>query len=44
MPDGTTTDGGKSTGKMLFGLAAFAVFMTLLGIAVIWSLTYGPLG
>ena len=39
------TGGGKeSTGKLLFGLALFAVFMTLLGIAVVWALSYGPLG
>ena len=34
----------RATGRMLLGLAAFAVIMTVLGIAVIWALTYGPLG
>jgi hypothetical protein len=41
------TEGGpdqRSTGRLLVGLAVFAVFMTVLGIAVIWSLTYGPFG
>lgn len=42
MSDGTGAE--KSTGTLLFGLALFAVFMTLLGIVVVWALSYGPLG
>lgn len=38
------SSGSRSTGRLLLALAGFAVFMTFLGIAVIWSLTYGPLG
>jgi hypothetical protein len=46
MSDGTRDEreGAKSTGRMLVGLTVFAVFMTFLGIAVVWTLTYGPLG
>jgi hypothetical protein len=48
MSDATTgADSGSdraATGRLLVGLAVFAVFMTVLGIAVVWSLTYGPLG
>jgi len=33
-----------ATGRLLLGLAGFALLMTMLGIAVIWALTYGPLG
>jgi hypothetical protein len=44
MSDATAKGEEKSTGKLLVGLAAFALFMTVLGIAVVWALTYGPLG
>jgi hypothetical protein len=32
-----------ATGRMLLALAAFAVFMTVLGIVVVWAISYGPL-
>ncbi len=31
------------TGHMLLALAAFALFMTILGIVVVWAMSYGPL-
>ncbi len=33
----------ETTGRILLALAAFAVFMTILGIAVVWAMSYGPL-
>ncbi|MFB6161499.1 MAG: hypothetical protein ABEJ61_10050 [Haloferacaceae archaeon] len=39
----TDADAG-ATGRLLVGLAAVATLVTLLGIVVVWSLTYGPLG
>ena len=37
-------DSSGATGRLLIALAALAVFVTLLGIAVIWAFAYGPLG
>lgn len=33
----------SGTGKLLVGLTAVAGFVTLLGIAVVWAFSYGPL-
>lgn len=33
-----------ATGRVLVGLAAVAGLVTLLGIAVVWAFSYGPLG
>ena len=32
-----------ATGRLLVALAALATFITLLGIVVVWALSYGPL-
>jgi hypothetical protein len=36
--------GSGATGRLLLGLTVVALLVTVLGIAVVWSLTYGPLG
>lgn len=35
---------GKATGRWLVGLTVLALLVGGLGFAVIWALTYGPLG
>jgi hypothetical protein len=34
----------KGQRRLMYGLFAVAALVTLLGIAAIWALTYGPLG
>jgi hypothetical protein len=37
-------DGGReATARLLIGLSVVALAVSLLGIAVVWALTYGPL-
>jgi hypothetical protein len=38
------SDSSGSTGRMLVALTAVAVSVMLLGVAVVWALSYGPLG
>ena len=38
------SDSADATGRMLLLLAGIAVLVMLLGIAVVWALSYGPLG
>ena len=33
-----------ATSRLLIGLMALAFLITLLGIVVVWALSYGPLG
>lgn len=33
----------SGTGKLLVGLTAVAGFVALMGIAVVWAFSYGPL-
>jgi Tfp pilus assembly protein PilN len=34
----------KGQRRLMYGLFGVAVLVTLLGIAAVWALTYGPLG
>ena len=44
--DGGAGDGDgdrEATARLLIGLSVVALAVSLLGIAVVWALTYGPL-
>ena len=37
-------DSSNATGRLLLLLAGIAVLVMLVGIAVVWALSYGPFG
>jgi hypothetical protein len=41
--DGDGDGGREATARLLIGLSVVALAVSLLGIAVVWALTYGPL-